>query len=235
VVKILPSSLPFSIRIMPDRHLLIDAYNVIHAWPTLRAALLEHGPDAARTQLADAVRPLHDLAGWRVSLVFDGRGDDLLIERPGPELTFSYVYGPRGLTADAIIEQIVLNATLPPPNSPSPKNLPASSRKNKNKHSAQNPSKGRNAKDPAPRSNLLPPGHEIVVVTRDHLLGESTAASGARILSPDGLRDWVASLAAQQTRDLLNRHRRSQSSWHSAPSPWDKLGQLPTQKPASKH
>ncbi|MGA2052791.1 MAG: NYN domain-containing protein [Opitutales bacterium] len=216
---------------MPDRHLLIDAYNVIHAWPQLRAALIEFGPDAARAQLADAVRPLHDVAGWRVSLVFDGKGDDLVIERPGPELTFSYVYGPRGLTADAIIEQVVLNSTVPPPDLARTKHSPASSRKNKNSPTrpALSQSKGRPAQDPAPRSfPALDPDKEIVVVTRDNLLSEATAASGARTLSPDGLRDWVNDLAAQQTRQLLARHRRTHADWKSAISPWDKLPKPPT-------
>jgi predicted RNA-binding protein with PIN domain len=180
----------------PDRHLLVDAYNVIHAWPELRAALLNHGPDAARAQLADALRPIHDVAGWRVSLVFDGKGSDLVIERPGPELTFSYVYGSAGLTADAVIEQVVTNSTL----------------------SAQ--------EDRRPRSRRREPP-ELVVATRDNLLGEATAACGARTLSPDGLRDWVRSLADQQTRTLLTRQRRAARDWQSGSSPWDKLNKPP--------
>jgi predicted RNA-binding protein with PIN domain len=99
---------------LPDRHLLVDAFNVIHAWPELKAALVTHGPEAARTQLATALRPIHDVEGWRVTLVFDGSGDDLRVERPGSELTFSFVFGPRGLSADGVIEQLVGNATLPP-------------------------------------------------------------------------------------------------------------------------
>lgn len=97
----------------PDRHLLVDAFNVIHAWPELKAALTTHGPDAARTQLATILRPIHDIEGWRVTIVFDGSGDDIRVERPGQELTFSYVFGPRGLSADAVIEQLVSNAMLP--------------------------------------------------------------------------------------------------------------------------
>ncbi|HTB62723.1 MAG TPA: NYN domain-containing protein [Opitutales bacterium] len=98
----------------PDRHLLVDAFNVIHAWPELKAALTKFGPDAARTQLAEALRPIHDVEGWRVTIVFDGSGDEIRVERPGQELTFSYVFGPKGLSADAVIEQLVANATLPP-------------------------------------------------------------------------------------------------------------------------
>jgi predicted RNA-binding protein with PIN domain len=98
----------------PDRHLLVDAFNVIHAWPELRATLASHGPDAARAQLADLLRPIHDMEGWRVTLVFDGRGDAITVERPGREPTFSFVFGPSGLSADGVIEQLVANATLPP-------------------------------------------------------------------------------------------------------------------------
>ena len=97
-----------------DRHLLVDAFNVIHAWPDLKAVLAAHGPDAARTQLADALRPIHDVEGWRVTLVFDGSGDEIRVERPGREPTFSYVFAPKGVSADGIIEQLVVNATLAP-------------------------------------------------------------------------------------------------------------------------
>jgi predicted RNA-binding protein with PIN domain len=207
-----------------DRHVLIDAYNVIHAWPHLRAALKDHGPDAARAQLADAVRPIHDIAGWRVSLVFDGRGDALVIERPGTELTFSYVYGPRGLTADAVIEQIVLNATLPSLDAPGGKAASArpAAAKASRKFSPKNIR--RHSQDPAASQRpRLDPDKEIIVVTRDNLLSEATAASGAHNLSPTGLLDWVRNLAAQQTRDLTTRHQKSRSAWKSAPSPWDKL------------
>ena len=45
------------------------------------------------------LRPIHDIEGWRVTIVFDGSGDDeIRVERPGKELTFSYVFGPKGLT-----------------------------------------------------------------------------------------------------------------------------------------
>jgi hypothetical protein len=237
---------------MPDRHLLVDAYNVIHAWPDLRAALLHHGPEAARALLADALRPLHDSAGWRVSLVFDGQGPDLLIERPGPELTFSHIHAPSGLTADAIIEQIVLNSTLstqslskgrPQSSSPQPsssktsrqtlsmskgKKFPPSKTSNRRKKYPSKPATaGLPSEASAKEGPTLHPDKEIVVVTRDNLLSEATAAAGARTLSPDGLRDWAQNCAAQQTRTLLNRHSRSQSRWQSAPSPWGKLTKPP--------
>src|SRR5690606_27959349 len=41
-----------------SRHLLIDAYNVIHQWPELRRALRQ-GSAAAREALATSVRVIH--------------------------------------------------------------------------------------------------------------------------------------------------------------------------------
>ena len=88
------------------RHLLIDGYNVIHDWPHLRS-LLPTRPEAARDRLAEEVRILHDREGWRVTLVFDGKGEEITIERPGGPPTFSLVFSPSGMSADDIIERLV--------------------------------------------------------------------------------------------------------------------------------
>ena len=93
-------------------HLLIDGFNVIHAWPELRKAL-EQGSDVAQQRLADCVRVVHDFDGVRMTIVFDGRGDDIDIERPIGDLTFSHVYAPAGSSADALIEQYVFGANKP--------------------------------------------------------------------------------------------------------------------------
>ncbi len=170
--------------------------NVIHAWPELRAVLTEHGPDAARTQLATALRPIHDIEGWRVTIVVDGSGDEIRIERPGKELTFSYVFGPKGLTADAIIEQLVGNATLSPDED-------RRSRKKKDRDA------------------------EIVVATRDNMLSEATAANGARLMTPNLLREWATDAAARQVREVLARSRKAASEWRSGVSPWEKLPKPP--------
>jgi predicted RNA-binding protein with PIN domain len=180
----------------PDRHLLVDALNVIHAWPDLRAVLASHGPDAARTQLAEVLRPIHDVEGWRVTIVLDGSGDELRVERLGKELTFSYVFGPKGLSADGIIEQLVGNATLP--------------------HEEDRRSRKKKDRDA-----------EIVVATRDNLLSEATAANGARLMTPNFLRDWAKDAAARQTREVLARSRKAASEWQSRASPWDKLPKPP--------
>lgn len=92
-----------------DKHLLIDGSNILHAWPELRV-LLKRDRDAARASLSQRVRVLHDTEHLRVTIVFDGRGSELVIERPSDHPTFTHLYTPTGTTADDVIEQLVGNA-----------------------------------------------------------------------------------------------------------------------------
>ncbi len=67
----------------------------------------------ARSRLGEALRILHDREGIRVTTVFDGKGSDIDIERPYGNLTFSFLYTPKGITADTILEQFVTTSTNP--------------------------------------------------------------------------------------------------------------------------
>lgn len=96
-----------------SKHLLIDGYNIVHAWPALRRVMKTEGRDVARAQLVERVRVLHDFDRMRVSVVFDGRGADIAIERPTRHLTFSVLYTPAGMTADDLIEQLATHASEP--------------------------------------------------------------------------------------------------------------------------
>jgi len=95
-----------------DKHLLIDGSNVLHAWPELRA-LLKRDRAAARSRLTERAGALHDAEHLRVSLVFDGRGPEVVVERPTGSASFAVVYSPSGLTADDVIEQMVGQARAP--------------------------------------------------------------------------------------------------------------------------
>jgi uncharacterized protein len=95
-----------TLRMDYSRHLLIDAYNVIHQWPETRREL-RRGSQFAREMLAAAVRVIHDREHLRVTLVFDGQGTDVTLERPGAQLTFSYLYAPSSMSADDVIERMV--------------------------------------------------------------------------------------------------------------------------------
>lgn len=88
------------------RHLLVDGANLLHAWPDL-CALAQKDRSAARAGLVQRLAILHDSAGWRVTIVFDGRGPDLVIESVDGQQSFAVVTTPAALTADDVIEQLV--------------------------------------------------------------------------------------------------------------------------------
>ena len=89
-----------------EKHLLVDGSNILHAWPDLQARAARD-KDAARAQLSQTLRVLHDTEGWRVTIVFDGRGTELVVEQPGAHATFAHIFTPGALTADSVIEQLV--------------------------------------------------------------------------------------------------------------------------------
>lgn len=95
------------------KHLLVDGYNIIHQWPELARLLKDFGVEAARAQLGECLRPIHDSEHYRVTIVFDGRGKSPEIERPSPDLTFSFLFTPTGITADQMIEELVSTAKYP--------------------------------------------------------------------------------------------------------------------------
>jgi predicted RNA-binding protein with PIN domain len=90
-----------------QRHLLIDGYNVIHAWKWFSSKRIAGEIDVAIGRLTEAAQVIHDCEEIRVSLVFDGKGEEITVERPSKFLTFSLLYTPEGMTADDLIEQMV--------------------------------------------------------------------------------------------------------------------------------
>ena len=92
-----------------QKHLLVDGANIMHAWPDLRA-LLKRDRENARRRLSQAMRLLHDAEALRVTVVFDGRGEELSVEHPGGQATFAHIYTPTGTTADDVIAQLVSRA-----------------------------------------------------------------------------------------------------------------------------
>ena len=96
----------------PPTHLLIDGSNVLHAWPDTRA-LARRDREAAKALLLRRAGVLHDFSGWRVTVVFDGRGEDLRVEGVGDAADFACVHTPAGATADDMIEQLVGRAAAP--------------------------------------------------------------------------------------------------------------------------
>lgn len=96
----------------PPTHLLIDGSNVLQAWPDTRA-MARRDREAAKALLLRRVAVLHDFAGWRVTVVFDGRGENLSVEAIGDAADFACLHTPAGATADDVIEQLVGRALVP--------------------------------------------------------------------------------------------------------------------------
>lgn len=89
------------------RHLIVDGYNMLHAWPTVKKQEKLHlQVDSFFNLLAH----IHDTEEIRITLVLDGKGSDLSIERPTRQTTFSILYSPAHLSADNIIESILLKS-----------------------------------------------------------------------------------------------------------------------------
>jgi predicted RNA-binding protein with PIN domain len=96
----------------PDRHLLVDGYNVIHAEKAF-AVYLPTSLDLACRLLVEQLRPIHDVVGCAVTIVFDGNRATTTIEKPGNQPGFSVVYAAEGVTADGLIEQVVRMSRQP--------------------------------------------------------------------------------------------------------------------------
>jgi len=95
-----------------DKHLLIDGYNMIHGIYHL-SRIHEESQEAACQKLIQMARTIHDEDGIRVTVVFDGREQQLQLQRPCNRPTFSVIYAPRQLSADGVIEQLLARATNP--------------------------------------------------------------------------------------------------------------------------
>jgi uncharacterized protein len=52
--------------------LIVDGYNIIHAWPRLKKHMLKGDPSRARQLLIDDLENLQSIKGWRIECVFDG-------------------------------------------------------------------------------------------------------------------------------------------------------------------
>ncbi len=91
-------------------YLIVDGYNIIHAWPVLQK-LKETSLGHAREKLVDMLSNYAALSGERVVVVFDAH-----LVKNNPEHTemvngVEVIYTQEGETADTVIEKLV--GTLP--------------------------------------------------------------------------------------------------------------------------
>ncbi len=93
------------------RALIVDGYNIIHAWPALHATLRERGLEDARLALVSALAEYAAQTGVAVTVVFDAHA------RPGaiPSMEkldgVTVIFGSKRSTADHVIERAAYQAS----------------------------------------------------------------------------------------------------------------------------
>lgn len=92
------------------RTLIVDGYNIVHAWTALHATLQERGMEDARRQLVSVLAEYAAQTGVAVTVVFDAHA------RPGAMPSTEKVdgvtvlFGSKRATADHIIERAAYQA-----------------------------------------------------------------------------------------------------------------------------
>lgn len=91
------------------RHILIDGYNVIHSKFRIKS-LITNSQDKARNELINLAHIIYSTESTKITLVFDSNKDKLEIEYPLKVKSFACVFAPISLSADGVIEQILVNS-----------------------------------------------------------------------------------------------------------------------------
>jgi predicted RNA-binding protein with PIN domain len=93
------------------RELIVDGYNVIHAWPALKRALTGQGLQESRLRLIEALAAYASQAGVEVTVVFDAGGR----QRSAPTVEtvegITVRFGTRTASADHVIERLAYQAS----------------------------------------------------------------------------------------------------------------------------
>lgn len=96
-----------------QKHLLVDGWNAIRSDKEMARAFSTMGQDGAKKMLAARLSKIHDAFNYRVTIVYDGKGDDINVERIGLAATFSEVYTPSNMSADDFMEQMCATSKNP--------------------------------------------------------------------------------------------------------------------------
>jgi len=90
--------------------LIVDGYNIIHAWPALHATLRERGLEDARRQLVSALSEYAAQTGIAVTVVFDAHGRPGAIPSTEKVDGVTVLFGSKRATADHVIERAAYKA-----------------------------------------------------------------------------------------------------------------------------
>ena len=90
--------------------LLVDGYNVVHAWPDLKA-LLRHSLEDARDRLIDRMAVYSQVYGSDVTVVFDAHKTAALAQGKEERGGVHVVFTRKGMSADHAIERLAYSIT----------------------------------------------------------------------------------------------------------------------------
>lgn len=88
-----------------DEYLIVDSYNIIHAWPELEK-LKESSLEHARSRLVEILVNYAAFSGEHVVVVFDAHQVKHVGERTEVVQGVEVIYTSEGETADAVIEKL---------------------------------------------------------------------------------------------------------------------------------
>jgi predicted RNA-binding protein with PIN domain len=90
---------------------IVDGYNVIHAWPQLKRLLGDASLDAARDRLIDRLSVFGMVAGADVTVVFDAHHSNVQTNSEEVVEGVRVVFTRKGHSADHVIERIAYDAS----------------------------------------------------------------------------------------------------------------------------
>jgi uncharacterized protein len=93
------------------RTLIVDGYNIIHAWSALHATLRERGLEDARRQLISQLAEYAAQTGVAVTVVFDAHARPGAIPSTETFAGVTVLFGSKRATADHVIERVAYKAS----------------------------------------------------------------------------------------------------------------------------
>jgi predicted RNA-binding protein with PIN domain len=88
-----------------SERVVVDGYNVVHAWPELKA-LMGHSLEAARERLIERMAVYAQVTGAEVTIVFDAHRTKAMAASEEWHSGVRVVYTRKGMSADHVIERI---------------------------------------------------------------------------------------------------------------------------------
>jgi len=91
--------------------LIVDGYNVVHAWTSLKRLLSESSLEATRDRLIERLAVLGMISGESVTVVFDAHHSAAMASSEDDVDGVHVVFTRRGHSADRVIERLAYEAS----------------------------------------------------------------------------------------------------------------------------